>query len=76
MTAPLGKPGSKERKDAVRKYFRRSPDSMDEVNARRLLLVAVAAAVVAASLLIVGLAVLAMVASGSPSSSRCTAGPS
>lgn len=52
-------PGSPERKKAVKRYFKRSPDSYDAVQARRLIYVAVALGLLAGALVLVGMGFLA-----------------
>ncbi|OZM78079.1 hypothetical protein [Pseudonocardia sp. MH-G8] len=64
MTAPLGAPGSAERRRAVRKYFRVTPDPADETWALRTIWAGMALLLGAAALLLVGLPPLALLAVG------------
>lgn len=54
VTVPIGGVGSKSRKEAVRKYFRKTPDSSEERNAIRIMILAGAAAVAAVVVLMNG----------------------
>ncbi|GAA3057794.1 hypothetical protein GCM10010464_22960 [Pseudonocardia yunnanensis] len=61
MTAPVGrKPGSDERKKAVKRYFQITPDEHDQSRARHQQQAAVVSIVVAGSLLLVEIHVLAI----------------
>ncbi|GAA1177861.1 hypothetical protein [Pseudonocardia alaniniphila] len=61
MTAPVGRrPGSDERKKAVKRYFQITPDEHDRTRARHQQQAAVVSVVVAGSLLLVGIQVLAI----------------
>ncbi|MCE0766587.1 DUF4231 domain-containing protein [Pseudonocardia kujensis] len=55
---PLGKPGSRERRDHVRKYFRKAPPRADEIYARRLIRLGAGIFVAALATLTAGLPAL------------------
>lgn len=61
MSWPLGEPGSRERKEAVRRYFRVTPDASEETLAWRLIGGAVVALGGVVALLVVGALVAAVV---------------
>ncbi|QYN37309.1 hypothetical protein K1T35_08730 [Pseudonocardia sp. DSM 110487] len=54
VTVPIGGVGSKSRKEAVRKYFKKTPDSSEERNAIRIMILAGVAAVAAVVVLMNG----------------------
>lgn len=54
MIVPIGGIGSKSRKDAVRKYFKKTPDSSEERNAIRILILGGTAAIAAVVVLVTG----------------------
>jgi hypothetical protein len=54
VTVPIGGVDSKSRKEAVRKYFRKTPDSSEERNAIRLMILGAAVAIAAVVILMIG----------------------